>query len=159
MDESYFPEEKIHKLSRLHIDIGFGDYVPDNIVDMKLPSIVQLDSSVSWKVFPLEYIFAEKLQTFIQRGSGNSRSKDVFDLIFIYDKIDGDDRLVSAIKNVFMCRETKIPGSFVKYFKGIDKSFLKNSWASVEIKGDIISFDGIWIEFEKMLKLVDELCI
>ncbi|NRA47414.1 MAG: nucleotidyl transferase AbiEii/AbiGii toxin family protein [Oligoflexales bacterium] len=45
-------------------------------------------SSVSWLVYPIETIVAEKLHCLIMRGSSNSRSKDIFDLFFYLDKCD-----------------------------------------------------------------------
>ncbi|MBI3901121.1 MAG: nucleotidyl transferase AbiEii/AbiGii toxin family protein, partial [Chlamydiia bacterium] len=36
---------------------------------------------LSWSIYPIETIIAEKLHALINRGHLNSRSKDVFDLV------------------------------------------------------------------------------
>ncbi|QZA58357.1 nucleotidyl transferase AbiEii/AbiGii toxin family protein [Candidatus Rhabdochlamydia porcellionis] len=65
---------------KLTIDIGFGD-----IVEYSIPFIVYskgalFESNVKLSCYPKEFIFAEKLETIIYRGSFNSRMKDFHDL-------------------------------------------------------------------------------
>jgi predicted nucleotidyltransferase component of viral defense system len=48
-----------------------------------MPSLLNNVHPVSWHVYPLEQIFAEKLETFVKRGAKNSRGKDVYDMVSI----------------------------------------------------------------------------
>ncbi len=56
-------------------DIGFGDEIPKNLKPSFLLSILPEEDQITWKVYPPEFIVAEKLQTFVKRGSANSRVK------------------------------------------------------------------------------------
>ena len=78
--------DKIEKLSRLHFDVGFGDTIPTGLANTSAESLMKGESPISWKVYPPEFIFSEKLQTLVQRASSNSRGKDVYDLTLIFDK-------------------------------------------------------------------------
>lgn len=65
------------------IDIGFGDIV--NPVKYAIPLTTSskgalFEQSVSLSCYPKGFIFAEKLETIIYRGSFNSRMKDFHDL-------------------------------------------------------------------------------
>jgi hypothetical protein len=75
---------KIKRLSRIHLDVGFGD--PIEVVPKKqtMPSILKTEKPVSWSVYPFEYIFAEKLEALFSRGSSNSRAKDIYDMPLIF---------------------------------------------------------------------------
>lgn len=65
----------IKKLSRIHFDVGFGDVIAADLKRIVMPSLLTTDSKTSWRVYPPEFIFSEKLQTLVNRGSGNSRAK------------------------------------------------------------------------------------
>lgn len=75
--------DKLSKLSRLHFDVGFGDTIPTDIANTSTASLLQGESPISWKVYPPEFIFSEKLQTLVERASSNSRGKDVYDLALL----------------------------------------------------------------------------
>src|SRR5207253_1224619 len=65
----------------IHFDLGVGDPVtPAPLTTSTLELIGE--GEISWQVYPIETIVAEKLQTLIERGGDNSRAKDVFDLHF-----------------------------------------------------------------------------
>jgi predicted nucleotidyltransferase component of viral defense system len=146
---------QIKKLSRLHLDIGFGDVIPKNINSVKMNSLIETSNPISWSIYPLEFIFSEKLQTIVERGSANSRAKDVFDLIILYEAISDKNKIFSALNETFQNRSTCFPNSFVNYLKSIDTSLIKLSWNSVKLIVDNrIDFEHAW---EKLIKIAVEL--
>jgi hypothetical protein len=58
---------------------------------------------ISWSVYPIETICAEKIHAMISHGDENSRSKDVHDLAVFLPKVDGPI-LKEAIKRCFEYR-------------------------------------------------------
>lgn len=132
------------KLSRLHIDIAFGDTIPSKaITPSKMPSLLN-EGPVSWRIYPLEFIFAEKLQTLIARGSANSRAKDVYDLVEIFPKCSNSTQLPSAVREVFRHRRTELPTDLADFVGRFDLAILKGAWGSVDVAKDLQSFEGYW---------------
>ncbi|MCI0446524.1 nucleotidyl transferase AbiEii/AbiGii toxin family protein [bacterium] len=72
--------KKLRKYSRIHIDINFSDRLPVSPPNQQLQSLLEDEAEIIWKVYPIEYILAEKIQIVFDRGSANSRAKDLFDL-------------------------------------------------------------------------------
>jgi predicted nucleotidyltransferase component of viral defense system len=144
--------KEIKKLSRIHIDIAFGDEVPKSgLKSVEMPTVLD-EKQVSWQVYPLEFIFAEKLQTLIERGSANSRAKDVYDLVEIYPECTPAKKLTKAIKEVFEHRKTAIPNDVAKVVSTFDHSILRNSWGSVDIGPSKPDFDEYWEQLLELLK-------
>ena len=95
------------------IDIGFGDIV--EAVEYSIPLITYskgflFENNVKLSCYPKEFIFAEKLETIIFRGSFNSRMKDFHDL---YSMISSSQlplfhNLEGVIRDVFKHRETPL---------------------------------------------------
>lgn len=150
-------DAKIKKLSRIHIDVGFGD--PVEVLPKKEPMISILPSGrpVSWSVYPLEYIFAEKLEALFSRGSANSRAKDVYDLPLIFSNCANQKSLLKAVLRTFTHRETPVPDSFVITAEAFDLSILRGAWPSVELMGATQTFDESWRETLGCLQLLDSL--
>lgn len=146
-------ERKLGKLSRIHIDIGFGDVVT-NIRGRKMKSIVSGIDPISWRVYPPEHIFSEKLQTFFERGSANSRAKDLLDLTLIYPKCQNRDRLLRAIRKTFTVRSTPLPDSFLKMARTFDQTVLQSAWKSIQTEHDV-QFSRNWKAFETILRALD----
>lgn len=71
---------------KIHIDIGVGDMVVPNEKDYRpfeyngKPLFV---GEITMLVYPVESIFAEKLETIVSKGSNNSRMKDYHDIILM----------------------------------------------------------------------------
>jgi predicted nucleotidyltransferase component of viral defense system len=68
---------------KISIDVGFGDLVDpiEKLISLTSYSKGALfESSIELSCYPKEFIFAEKLETIIHRGSINSRMKDFHDL-------------------------------------------------------------------------------
>lgn len=149
--------QKVHKLSRIHIDINFNDKVPLQGNEQVMVPILQSSASFLWNIYPLEFTLAEKLHAFVERGSANSRAKDIYDIPFLFSLCDEPSKIKKAIESTFSNRETTRPGSFLALAKGIDQTFLKAAWPGVLILGDKPSFEQVWKEFLKILEEIDKI--
>lgn len=71
---------------KILVDVGIGDIVePQNreIKLLKYRGKPFFEESISLLVYPIETIFAEKLETVLSKGSRNSRMKDFHDLLLL----------------------------------------------------------------------------
>ena len=136
---------------RIHFDIGFGDSVPQNLNPVVLKSIITGISDISCLVYPLEYVFSEKVHALFSNSS-SSRSKDVYDITIIKDKCEIQS-LKKAITATFLQRNTDVPSSFHLHFSERETDVLEASWKSVRIPRKQ-GFDFIWGKF---LTIMDEL--
>lgn len=96
---------------KFFVDIGVGDVVEP--VSLDWPSFVYKEKSlfedfISLNVYPVETIFAEKLETVISRGAANSRMKDYHDLLLLCreSKLIDKSRLQENIRQTFQNRGT-----------------------------------------------------
>jgi hypothetical protein len=121
----------------------------------KTPSLLEHEDPVIWKIYPIEYIIAEKLQTLLDRGSANSRAKDVYDLIFLFPRTHDWKALFSSIKDTFENRETYLPDSFEKKAAQIDKTILSHGWPGVKILQEKLDFNSAWALLMKNLHGLD----
>lgn len=151
------PDEagRLKKLSRLKIDIGFGDALTAVPPRETMPSILPDSKPISWSVYPMEYIFAEKLEALFSRGAASSRAKDIYDMPLIFPKCDAR-RTAQAIMATFNIRKTPIPASLQKTAEEMDTDVLRRSWGAVDFSKDGVSFDDCWREFVKCLGVVDQ---
>lgn len=149
------PENKIRKLSRIHIDIGFSDTLPMKPKKESMLSILPDAQLVSWAVYPLQYILAEKLETFVKRASANSRAKDIFDLNLLFGLCQDKDEIEKAIQKTFDNRKTEMPESFHKFAKGINHIILKPAWTAVQLMEGDVSFEDSWTQFLEHMKKLD----
>lgn len=148
-------ESKIKKLSRINIDIGFGDALKSLPAKKPMQSILADIKPVSWSIYPLEYIFAEKLEALFSRGSLNSRAKDIYDLQLIFPDCDLD-KIAEAVTSTFNIRETPIPSSFKKTGDAMDTVILRRAWGSVELPKSAADFDDCWNGFLSCLGDMDK---
>ena len=155
------PPEKatFEKLSRLHIDIGIGDEVPAHAKRSiaRMPTVLG-SAPLSWRVYPLEFIFAEKLQTLLARGSANSRAKDVYDLVEIFPRCKSSADIARAVRVVCQKRNTRLPENLVEVVGRIDRGVLTAAWGSVDVAGKAPAFKDCWDQLMALLtKLAKEL--
>jgi len=146
--------DKLAKLSRIHFDVSFGDTIPTQLESTSSESLLKGESPISWKVYPPEFIFSEKLQTLVQRASSNSRAKDVYDLTLLYEKCEDRKSLNEAVTTTFKTRKTKIPESFHDFAKGLNLRQMEASWKSVRIAQEL-DFETVWKRTFSMLKKFD----
>ncbi len=97
----------------IQIDIGVGDFVEPTEISWpsfcyKAQSI--FSDSISLQVYPVETIFAEKLETVVSRGAANSRMKDFHDLFLLSQSstTSNEEKLSSSIKKTFSTRNTQV---------------------------------------------------
>jgi predicted nucleotidyltransferase component of viral defense system len=115
---------------KIQIDIGVGDIVkPENKkIDLfEYKGEAFFEGDISLQVYPLESIFAEKLETIVSKGAGNSRMKDYHDLFLIVREDILSDRyeLNKVIKSTFQNRRTVF--QTIKYDDS-DLSTLQKLW-------------------------------
>lgn len=120
--------ENIKRSQIIKVDIGTGDPVTPSPVINILNDIFG-ESSISWQVYTIETIVAEKLHCLISRGSDNSRSKDIYDLALYLDKCD-KKVLNAAINATFLYRGDVVPEKIYQIFSEIEKDLLKRGWKS-----------------------------
>lgn len=135
--------EKLKKLPRVHLDIGFGSKLPVDIRRTEMPSVTEDEKyNVSWSVYPLEFIFAEKLQALVILGSANSRAKDVYDMWRISELQQDQPALAAAIRQVFLERKTDLPDDLAGFVEKLDTLVLSNAWKSVLFHEATLSFEA-----------------
>jgi len=103
----------------MRMDLGFGDRVEpiEHTIDLTATSKGPLfESRISLHCYPKEFIFAEKLETIVFRGGGNTRMKDFHDLYYLVRLDVLDSSLAKkAVELVFNHRKTplrKLPACF-----------------------------------------------
>lgn len=137
----------------LFIDLAFGDHVEAEESDLLLLSNSKgplFESSVKIFCFPLEFVFAEKLETILYRGADNSRMKDFHDLWSLLTsshKLTVEDTL-RALKVV--CEHRKTPLVLPLRFNEEDTRKLQTYWkryvVSLSNKEDCPEDIGVIIE-------------
>jgi hypothetical protein len=148
---------KIHKLSRVHFDIAFGDILPIGAQSGSMHSIVADFADVSWQVYPLASIVAEKLETLVRRGSLNSRAKDCYDLVLLLEIVTPTKDFARVVRETFDHRSLMLPDSFEQMFLALDLTVLRSAWRSVSLTDDAMSFDECVQRLAVLLRGVDAL--
>lgn len=149
--------KKIQKLSRIHIDVGFSDRLPPRPFDSTMPSLLEHEPPITWKIYPVEYIYAEKLETLYARGSANSRAKDIYDLVYLIPACKDEKKLIAAIRQTFSNRATGLPASLVKRAEEFDKTIQKAAWPGVSVMAEKTDFEETWNDLLKHLASLNAL--
>ncbi|MBL7671760.1 MAG: nucleotidyl transferase AbiEii/AbiGii toxin family protein [Bdellovibrionaceae bacterium] len=146
--------KNIKKAQVIHFDLGIGDPITPGPQKEQTPSLLGGNEEISWSVYPIETICAEKLHALISHGDENSRSKDVHDLAIFLPKVDGST-MKEALKRSFEFRSTELPTSFYAEIKKLNTARLERGWASaVDSIPNAMSFRTA---FDQMLKLIGKL--
>lgn len=99
---------------QIQLDIGVGDIATEVQYNLKLLHQEKkgplFEEEAVLYVYPLEWVFAEKLETVISKGELNSRMKDFFDLYKLIPSLSEVDKsnLIEAINETFLHRKTKL---------------------------------------------------
>jgi len=115
----------------VQMDLGFGDVVEAVDYAMDLTATTKgplFEGRISLRCYPKEFIFAEKLETVIFRGAGNTRMKDFHDLYSLIHL--GNLNSIpteKAIQLVFNHRKTSLK-NFPIFFEANDLDQLENGW-------------------------------
>ena len=88
----------------LKIDVCSGDLIEPEIVKASELCIIEDTGNISFQVYPPEFIFAEKLETIVRFGTGNTRVKDFIDLDTLIRKGLNTQKLKRVIRMRFKCR-------------------------------------------------------
>lgn len=117
----------------IHMDLGFGDRVepieyPMNLITTSKGPL--FESGISLQCYPKEFIFAEKLETVVFRGGGNTRMKDFHDLYSLI-RLDVLDSALAkkAVQLVFHHRKTSLKKLPVVFGRDAFETLEKN-WTS-----------------------------
>jgi len=118
MEESFYGGIRVRMLAildkarmLLQIDIGCGDAVTPAPIQSKLPTILKMPAP-RLRTYPIYTVIAEKLETMILRGLGNSRMKDIYDIWFLSKKLKLEGKaLLAAVINTFKRRKTPFPSN------------------------------------------------
>jgi predicted nucleotidyltransferase component of viral defense system len=116
----------IKRAQIINFDLGIGDPITPAPVSAKTDELIG-ENKLSWQVYPIETIIAEKLQTLIARGDDNSRAKDVFDLQHYLPEANSKT-FFEAVKNCFEFRETPLPENINKALSSMDRTMLERGW-------------------------------
>ena len=106
----------------LQVDIGFGDVVVPPAVEADFPTLLDMPAP-RLRMYPMEAVFAEKLQTIVSRSLANSRLKDYVDLWMMIQSGIRETLLMQAIRSTFNHRGTAIPK---KLPPGLSPTFARN---------------------------------
>ena len=88
------------------IDIGYGDVIYPNAVEIEFPVILEMDAP-RVKAYSLESSIAEKLEAIVKNGFLNSRYKDFYDIYVLSEKYPFHfEELQNAVKETFKSRKT-----------------------------------------------------
>lgn len=88
----------------LKIDVCSGDLIEPETVKASELCLIEDTGNISFQVYPPEFIFAEKLETVVRFGTGNTRVKDFIDLDTLIRKGLNVQKLKKAIGMCFQCR-------------------------------------------------------
>jgi hypothetical protein len=138
----------------VNFDVGTGDPVTPAPRPAETQSMLSGFSSISWLVYPVETVLAEKLHALISHGDINSRAKDIYDIARFLPLADSTT-LADALVRCFEFRRTTLPSSFPRALRNLDIRILKRGWPSaISSLPTNPSFES---EFEKIIKLIEEI--
>jgi predicted nucleotidyltransferase component of viral defense system len=117
---------------KIHVDVGVGDIVEPQSKEIKLFEYRGkpfFEESISLLVYPIETIFAEKLETVLSKGSRNSRMKDFHDLLLLLrnKSLQTSEKLHENVKKTFENRGTTLKR--IQFDKAGSKA-LQQLWAA-----------------------------
>ncbi len=121
--------KNLKKAKIVNFDLGIGDPITPGPQNKETPMLLSNGEELSWSVYPIETIIAEKLHALISHGDQNSRSKDIYDLAIFLPKANAPI-LREAIKKCFEYRKTDMPTRLSNTLKEIDTTRLKGGWVS-----------------------------
>lgn len=128
---------------KVHFDVGVGDFVDP--VKASLQPLLEI-KELGWSVYPQEVIVAEKLHSCLSRPDGNSRSKDIFDLLYHLKTCD-PNKLKTSVQKTFEARGERVPQDLVSQFSKLQTTTLKKGWASaVSGLSEVGSFEEVFTE-------------
>lgn len=121
------PELKnLKKAQIVNFDLGIGDPVTPGPTKATTTALIS-GEEISWSVYPIETMIAEKLHALISLGAANSRSKDVYDLSIFLPQAE-PKTVAEALKKTFAFRSTDLPADFADAVSRLDTKALERGW-------------------------------
>jgi predicted nucleotidyltransferase component of viral defense system len=114
----------------LAVDVTTGDKITPREIEYSF-SLMFDDRKISIMAYPLETVFAEKLETVLSRGIANTRPRDFYD-IYILWKLRGDEIRLDVLKDA-LARTSEKRGS-LEVMPRYD-SILSDVFASGQMQG------------------------
>lgn len=145
--------KNLEKAQVVHFDVGIGDPVTPGPLLTETASLIIPESSLSWTVYPVETILAEKLHALITHGDLNSRSKDVYDLAILLPRANAKI-LGQALERCFEHRSTELPQNISETLQSIDAKSLKRGWISAT--ASVPGKPQFEVTFETIVRLIGE---
>ena len=142
------------------IDIATGDPIyPDAKVELYTTI---LNDDIQLRLYPLESVLAEKLQTILARAENNSRSKDFYDIYTIMrnnEKQVDIDALKVSVALTFAYRKTHIlKNTALDIVCQIDDNDeIKSRWKRYQKKSPYakdIGFENVIDEIKRLIEMV-----
>lgn len=122
------PPPRLNLAQIVHIDIGTGDPVTPSPRAIATPLTLG-GGELSWLVYPIETILAEKLHSLVTIGDRNSRSKDVFDVHMFLPQAT-PAALRQALAATFAFRGDALPANISETLRALDTTTLKRGWTA-----------------------------
>ncbi|MGD9628561.1 MAG: nucleotidyl transferase AbiEii/AbiGii toxin family protein [Pyrinomonadaceae bacterium] len=145
--------KNLNKAQVVNFDVGIGDPVTPEPISIETDSLIIPNSNLSWQVYPVETIIAEKMHALIAHGDINSRSKDVYDLAILLPMANSAI-LAEALKRCFEFRQTELPNNFANVLKSMDTKSLERGWRSATVS--VSDKPQFKMTFETIVRLVGE---
>lgn len=126
------PPAKLAKAQIVELDLAFGgDPVTPAPRALTTPFVIG-EGHLTWSVYPLETVLAEKLHALVSRAEGNSRAKDLYDA-FAFLPRASPELLAKALASTFAHRQTPLPRPLADALAGVDKTVLRLAWDSAVV--------------------------
>lgn len=118
---------------KIQVDIGVGDFVDPKLESLELYEYKGkpiFEGAITLQIYPVETIFAEKLETVVSKGAANSRMKDFHDLLLLSREKDLLDmaKLQSSIDTTFKTRNSN--KEFPVVFEEDEFTAMQTLWAA-----------------------------
>lgn len=140
----------------LQVDIGFGDTIIPNPVQIEFPILLQETTSPIYWAYTPETVIAEKLQAIIVLAQLNSRMKDFYDIYtLITTQSINVGILNEAITQTFTQRNTTINFNSIvfteEFYKDAKRIKMWNTFLN-KIDVPIINFETVIKTIQNILK-------
>jgi len=129
---------------KIQLDVSIDFSLGRPPLNLELKSALDLYESLSWSVYPQEYIIADKLHALISRSGTSTRDKDIYNLAILLPKVKDMSGLMDAINFVFEKLDTDVPESLYSEVSTYNVRALKTIWASKVNISDGLLFEEAW---------------
>ena len=143
----------VKREKQIQIDIGTGDPITPAPNLIGIPSLLG-DEILSWQVYPVETILAEKLHSILTKGAANSRARDIYDCDLLLPRADAN-LLKEALAETFSYRRDSLPKEISPSISTFDASLLKRGWTSAA--GYIEGADGFDVTFQRLISGLEKI--